>query len=57
MLRECFPERNQMVLFDENLSDEELVEESYQKKNVEIGYRIAEKRLVDILLDEKADSK
>lgn len=42
MIKEYFPERNQMALFDENKSDEDLIKASYNKKNEEIGYRIAE---------------
>ncbi len=42
MIKEYFPERNQMALFDENKSDEDLIKASYNKKNEEISYQIVQ---------------
>lgn len=42
MLKEYFPERNQLSFFEENQSDEDLIRISYERKNREIGYKIAE---------------
>lgn len=37
-----FPDRNQLTIFDEELSWEEMVNIAYQKRNEEIGYRLDE---------------
>lgn len=37
-----FPDRNQLSLFGEPLSDKELISQAYEKRNAEIGYRMEE---------------
>ncbi len=38
LLDQTFPNRNQMTLFDDAWSEEELLAQAYRKKNGEIGY-------------------
>lgn len=40
MVDKYFPNRNQVSLFDDNLTWEEMVDKSYEYRNSEIGYRI-----------------
>ena len=39
LLNKYFPNRNQLSLFD-NLTEQEMIEQSYRKCNLEIGYRL-----------------
>lgn len=39
MLNIYFPDRNQRSLFNDELSEDELINQCYKKKNIEIGYR------------------
>lgn len=40
LVEEYFPNRNQLTLFSEQLTWDEMVNLSYKKRNIEIGYRI-----------------
>ncbi len=42
LVEKYFPNRNQITLFDENLSQKDYVKQAYRKRNAEIGYSIEE---------------
>jgi len=44
LLKRYFPNRNQITLFSESLSEEEYIDQAYKKRNAEIGYSIEEEK-------------
>ncbi len=44
LLKKYFPDRNQITLFSESLSEEEYINQAYKKRNAEIGYSIEEEK-------------
>lgn len=44
LLSKYFPDRKQIKLFGESLSEEEYTNQAYQKRNAEIGYSIEEEK-------------
>lgn len=44
LLKKYFPDRNQITLFSEFLSEEEYINQAYKKRNAEIGYSIEEEK-------------
>jgi uncharacterized protein (DUF488 family) len=48
LVEQYFPYRNQLSLFSENLTWEEMVNKSYKYRNSEIGYRIDDEIMVNI---------
>jgi uncharacterized protein (DUF488 family) len=42
LVEKYFPNRDQITLFDEKLSEKDYVEQAYRKRNAEIGYSIGE---------------
>lgn len=49
LVNHYFPNRNQLNLFADNLSWEDMVNKSYEYRNSEIGYRIDEENKVLML--------
>ncbi len=48
LVDEYFPNRNQLSFFSDDLSWQEMVNRSYENRNVEIGYRIVDEEKVNI---------
>jgi len=44
LLKKYFPDRNQIALFSEVLSEEEYINQAYKNRNSEIGYSIEEEK-------------
>lgn len=44
LLKKYFPDRNQITLFNETLTEKEYIKQAYKKRNAEIGYSIEEEK-------------